>query len=669
MKKSGRKVDRTRYPLPVPVDDASRICVKLWIPNIEGHRQAFLGAVYNLTRWYAWAQDENQTALATAKVWQPVFYDLLEHFYDGCEEEDRCFEFPPSASFIEWFPNNPYTEPDLITDGYNAPAWYEATAASNLILGTQFGDIVTDLSRFPPGSLPSIIPASGLPRFRINLVAPGIITIHLLNIFAGSVAQITIDDDVGTVRFIDMDRDQIAIPFETATTTPVEVEVLGAGAHHIDVIVVSQINDAIPFLHHGGGLRKIEICGEAADMPFYELRTNPDDPCLIEQRQLASGEWFEAFRMDNCCEDNVYTRFNDEGIMETSTDGETWEENREDDPRFDPPSLPPLTGTPGEDLRCEAANNVTGYLNSVADDLIADSASWAGLTAILGAVVAILFVILAVGSGGALSPLLIGLAGALLATGSSAFDAAMTGGVYQTFVCIVYCNTPDDGLYTEANWQAIKAAVLSELTGIASKFLHDTVNSLGIAGLNNASRTGISAGLDCDECPCDDTWCYLFDFGADDEQEWTLDTTGGYSNGTFQTTSGWRFSDFLNTTTEPDSGNRLAYVKRLLAASTITKVTMTYKFIGSSYDTNTLRALIIFMNGVDKLNITRAAMIDGDFLIAEWEGTQGGVTELSLWLRSSRDISSPYTYGGDALIRSVQIEGTGNNPFGTDNCP
>lgn len=668
MKKSGRKVDRTRFPLPSPVDDASRICVKLYIPNIEGHRQAFLGAVYNLTRWYAWAQDESQTALATARVWQPIFYDLLEHFYDNCGEEPRCYEFPPSAAFIEWFPNNPYTEPDLIGEGYNAPAWYQATTASNLILGTQFGDIVTDLSRFPPGSLPSIIPASGLPRFRINLGAPGIVTIHLLNIFAGSVAQITIDDDPLTVRFIDMDRDQIAIPFETATTTPVEVEVVGEGAHHIDVIVVSQLNDQIPFLHHGGGLRKVEICGEAADMPFYELRTNPEDPCLIEQRQSPTGEWFEAFRMDNCCDDTVYTRYNDDGIMETSTDGETWTENREDDPRFYPPTLPPLPGIPGAELRCEAANNITGYLHSAADQIIADSAAWGNISALLGVLMSVILVIIAGASLGTLSPLALGLVAVLMATGSSAFAAAMTSGVYQDFLCIVYCHTPEDGVYTEANWQAIKAQVLTDITGIAGTFLSENLNIMGIAGMNNASRMGINEGLDCDECPCDDTWCHLFDFSIDN-QEWTVVNSGGWNSGTYQLGTGWRFQDTINTVQNPDTANRLVYIRRAMAATTITKITMTYDFVGSTYDSTALDALIIALNGAVKVSTTRAAMVDGSNIEVVWEGTQGGVADITVWLRSSRDTSSPYTYGGDALIRSVQLEGTGNNPFGTDNCP
>lgn len=505
MKKSGRKADRTRFPLPSPIDDTTRICVKMLIPNIPGHRQAFLGAIYNLSKWYSWELDTAKQGREAAIVWKDIFNTLLDTFYDGCEEDIPCLTFTPDAPFIEWFPNNPYTEPDLIGEGYNAPAWYQATAASNLILGTQPGDIVTDISRFPPGSLPSIIPASGLPRFRINLGSPGTVTIHLLNIFAGSVAQITIDDDIGTLRYIDMDRDQIAAPFETATTTPVEVEVLGAGAHHIDVIVVSQINDSIPFLHHGGGLRKVEVCNGAVDMPYFELRQNPSDPCQLEQRQTSAGEWSLAFDYSLCEAitspgEPLNSQYNDDGILEVCDENyENCEERRDLDPRFTSPLLPPLTSTPGTTRRCEAANNVVGFMMDMATNVANNTGAFATVTGLLGAIAGIIVAII---SGGAAIPLLIGLAGALFGVGQAAFTAAMTGAVYEALLCIVYCNTPDDGLYTEANWQAIKGGILAELTGIAATFLHDNINAFGLAGLNNASRAGINAELECDECEC-----------------------------------------------------------------------------------------------------------------------------------------------------------------------
>lgn len=261
MKTSSKRGDRTRFPIPVPIDDGSRVCVKVYVPNIIEHRAAFQGAILNLAHWYSWSLDDAKQGRLAAAVWDEIYNDMMATWGDDCPDDKPCHEFSPAAQFIEWFPNNPYTQPDLVTAGYNYPAWYLATPASNLTLGTQTGDVVTDLSRFPPGSLPTIIPASGLPRFRINVNGEGVVRLHLLNIFAGSLAQITIDDNLSTIRLLDSDRDQLAVPFETSTTTIEEIEITGTGLHHVDVIIVSQINDQIPFLHHGGGLRKVELCG------------------------------------------------------------------------------------------------------------------------------------------------------------------------------------------------------------------------------------------------------------------------------------------------------------------------------------------------------------------------------------------------------------------------
>ena len=241
-------------------------------------------------------------------------------------------------------------------------------------------------------------------------------------------------------------------------------------------------------------------------MPYFELRQSPTDPCLLEQRQTSTGEWYTAFdySLAACItrpETPDASRYNDDGILEVSyDDGATFEESRDLDPRFNSPLLPPLTSTVGETRRCEAANNVVGFMQDMANNTAANVSAFSTITGLIGALAGIIVAII---SGGAAIPLLIGLAGALFAAGQAAFSAAMTAGVYETLLCIVYCETPDNGTYTEANWQAIKTQILIQLTGIAATFLHDNINAFGPAGLNNAARAGVDAGLPCDDCPCD----------------------------------------------------------------------------------------------------------------------------------------------------------------------
>lgn len=79
---------RSRFPLPEVIDPPDRICVKLYIPDDTWHKAAFLGAVYKLTRWFAWDEDEDKTGKLVADVWQPI-YDELEQIigHQNCVEE------------------------------------------------------------------------------------------------------------------------------------------------------------------------------------------------------------------------------------------------------------------------------------------------------------------------------------------------------------------------------------------------------------------------------------------------------------------------------------------------------------------------------------------------------------------------------------------------------
>lgn len=188
--------------------------------------------------------------------------------------DEDCFTYLPNSPFIEWFPHDPFSQPDLVTDGYNLPAWYVSNQAEK--------SVMTDISRFPPGSLPTIIPASGLPRFRLHLSSEtgGICELHLISMVAGSLCQITVDDDPLSVQFVDLDVDITSIPPETGYEVIVEIEV-PTGNHHIDCIIVSQVNESIPFLHHGGGLKSVVLCGVGVGQSMYTPQFRFQN-CILE---------------------------------------------------------------------------------------------------------------------------------------------------------------------------------------------------------------------------------------------------------------------------------------------------------------------------------------------------------------------------------------------------
>lgn len=252
--------------------------------------------------------------------------------------------------------------------------------------------------------------------------------------------------------------------------------------------------------------REIQILLAQIDFIAWKTRYKPTeteiDIALLEKwrgnlaRKLMSG----------CCPDEgkIY-RFNSDGELESSVDGgTTWIPAPEDDPRLTAPQFVPLPGEDGNEKKCTAANNATGHIQAKADQLIADAALWSNITLLIAAIQALLVFLSIFASGGILTPLVVGLVGAIMVVGQEAFEAAMTAAVYETFNCILYCNMNSDGTFSEAQIEAIKAEIETELTGIAATYLRDNVGLLGAIGLSNMAATPQSTFFyDCEGCDCE----------------------------------------------------------------------------------------------------------------------------------------------------------------------
>jgi hypothetical protein len=65
------------WRLPDVVDPPDTKCFQLEVPNDTYHLAAFYGAIYLLTRWYAWERDEAHTARLVGQRWMRVFDKLI----------------------------------------------------------------------------------------------------------------------------------------------------------------------------------------------------------------------------------------------------------------------------------------------------------------------------------------------------------------------------------------------------------------------------------------------------------------------------------------------------------------------------------------------------------------------------------------------------------------
>lgn len=209
--------------------------------------------------------------------------------------------------------------------------------------------------------------------------------------------------------------------------------------------------------------------------------------------------------MDNCCPEPNRTRINGDGTMEVSYDGGlTWQDGSDFDPRLTSPQFPPLEGEPSDQKRCDAAANVAFHFEAHATQIENDATLFASLSALVAAFVTLLIFLTAI-SLGTLTPIIMGLAAALLTGGQSAFTAAMTAEVWVAFNCIIYCHMDNNGQLTESDISEIVNDINDQLTGIAALYLSKTVLFMGVVGLNNMASTSTGTEGNCVDCECPET--------------------------------------------------------------------------------------------------------------------------------------------------------------------
>jgi hypothetical protein len=204
-----------------------------------------------------------------------------------------------------------------------------------------------------------------------------------------------------------------------------------------------------------------------------------------------------------CGSNGLPSRYSDDGVFQVSYDGgATWTDAPQFDPRNNVTLNPPLEGADGDDKKCKGAANIKRHMENQADKFIADGSAWGNVSDLISIAIAILIFVGIVGTGGALTPLLLALCGSLMAVGVTAFEAAMTPTVYATFQCIIYCNMQNDASFTDAQVTTIVNEIYGQLDGVAAEYLARTVEAMGASGLTNMARTASGEAADCSGCGC-----------------------------------------------------------------------------------------------------------------------------------------------------------------------
>jgi len=338
-------------------------------------------------------------------------------------------------------------------------------------------------------------------------------------------------------------------------------------------------------------------------------------------------------------------------------DGE-WKDAPESDPR-QLITLPPRTTS---DPKCDSAASVSAALAGQIGEVITGIEN--GMTALQ--IAGLILGLFSFGVFAIFINIALFIADLMLDAGASVLDAALTPAVYDELTCALYCNMDSQGRIDQAGLDATMAQVTTNVGGIGAVVLNSMLALAGFGGVSNLGAAGTETG-DCSECDCDTEWCYLHDFTVTDSG-FEPDPLNTVDYGIWEIITGWTYTDATNVQTGITTGNRLVRIKRTFTSVNVTKIIVTYDYTGGTYDNTSVNAFDLTAGGVNRIAITRAAMTNGTNLTQTWTTAGTMIDSILLGIRSSRDITSPYAYSGNVRVISIQVEGTGVNPFGDDNC-
>ena len=233
----------------------------------------------------------------------------------------------------------------------------------------------------------------------------------------------------------------------------------------------------------------------------WKTRWWSDDDTPIDKNEI------EAFRDDlirrlmmSCCGDEVPVqyRYTSDGVLQRSEDGgSTWTDAPQYDPRNYSPQFPPMSGSDGSDKKCLAATGAADLIKQQVGNQLTDDMSRYTLSQLITD-----WVKTYIETSNPLQALLTIIANQIFALVIATLRPTLTDTVYDTLKCILYCNIGDDASFNDAQWQAVRDDITSQIGGIAGIFLEHLVYLLGKAGLTNVARAAGATSGDCSGCDC-----------------------------------------------------------------------------------------------------------------------------------------------------------------------
>lgn len=356
-------------------------------------------------------------------------------------------------------------------------------------------------------------------------------------------------------------------------------------------------------------------------------------------------------------------RYNpDTDTVQFSPDGgTTWNDAEGQDPRRAPAFLKPArTGT---DRACDAAANMVAWIKAFMDEIIEDLTGIGTAGLIVSTALnawSLLFEPIAI------LDLIATVAESVGGFGSTLLDASFTTETYDLLLCIFFCHVDGDGQVDADRFLLVQSDIADQLNPTAAIVMALILGAQGNVGLSNAGAIGDVVG-DCTDCDCG--WCYLWD--GSNSPAWEFFPSAGYGGGARGEFSGSSW-DSTNHTSFTFSTEILMKIV-LSTPSTLRRIAITYTRTIGAFSANPGQTdAVIFDSPNDWYNGTvldtqpSAANTLPEGATWVWTGEQDITTELTFWMFASESTSDGEY--GSLSISKIEIHGSGDNPFGTDNC-
>lgn len=295
--------DRKTLRIPDDWDGESWQCVRLMLPDSTQWRAAVAGAVGRLTYGRMW--DERSGSIADVQTISRLIFDQFVNSgpCDDCGADDpgECRTYIPNSAAFTYWPNHPTYQPNLSTPypfGIYTSQWSNdfglLSWLSELLGGGSASDVWCGFAEPYDPSDPGELVEAGQPTATFWFNGEGTVEVHYLQIPLGGYAQIQIDNNPFSTRYISMSLDWLTAiegGINLAQEAIEEFTVTGPGPHNIEIRLFAIVTESFPFVGWGGGLRSVVLCGEdmTGVIPVPELRVTD---CRLEIR-YPGGEWQE----------------------------------------------------------------------------------------------------------------------------------------------------------------------------------------------------------------------------------------------------------------------------------------------------------------------------------------------------------------------------------------